>query len=129
MPSLPPCPDEPDEEVLSTRAAAEAHRMVKLCHLAGIVKPCGRGRKLTLRPWAANPNPNPNPNPNQVWRRRAWWISSGCRGAGRQTTARRPVSRQPTARRPVAVVEDNADDDDDAGADDDDDDDDADAQQ
>ena len=37
MPSLPPCPDEPDEEVLSTRAAAEAHRMVKLCHLAGIV--------------------------------------------------------------------------------------------
>ena len=38
---------------LSTRAAAEAHRMVKLCHLAGIVKPCGRGRKLTLRPWAA----------------------------------------------------------------------------
>jgi hypothetical protein len=74
-------------------------------------------------------NPNPNPNPNQVWRRRAWWISSGCRGAGRQPTARRPVSSQPTARRPVAVVEDNADDDDDAGADDDDDDDDADAQQ
>ena len=76
---LPPCPDEPDEEILSTRAAAEAHRMVKLCRLAGIVKPCGRGRKLTLRPWAANPNPNPNPNPNQVWRRRAWWTSSGCR--------------------------------------------------
>ena len=39
-----PCPDEPDEDVLSMRAAAEAHRMVKLCHLAGIVKPCGRGR-------------------------------------------------------------------------------------
>ena len=53
MPSLPPCPDEPDEEVLSTRVAAEAHRMVKLCHLAGIVKPCGHGRKLTLRPGAA----------------------------------------------------------------------------
>ena len=50
---LPPCPDEPDEEILSTRAAAEAHRMVKLCRLAGIVKPCGRGRKLTLRPGAA----------------------------------------------------------------------------
>ena len=50
---LPPCPDEPDEEILSTRAAAEAHRMVKLCHLAGIVKPCGHGRKLTLRPGAA----------------------------------------------------------------------------
>ena len=27
--------------------------MVKLCHLAGIVKPCGHGRKLTLRPGAA----------------------------------------------------------------------------
>ena len=32
--SHPPCPDEPDEEVLSTRAAAEAHRMVKLTSCA-----------------------------------------------------------------------------------------------
>ena len=90
------------------RAAAEAHRMVKLCHLAGIVKPCGRGRtyvEAVVRCDCANPNPNPNPNPNQVWRRRAWWTSFGCRGAGRQPTAR-PLARQPAARRPVAVVED-----------------------
>ena len=31
---------------LSTRAAAEAHRMVKLCHLAGIVKPLVVGASL-----------------------------------------------------------------------------------
>ena len=43
----------PDEEVLSTRAAAEAHRLIDMCRKKGIVKAAGRGRKLTLRPWAA----------------------------------------------------------------------------
>ena len=42
-----------DEEVLSTRAAAEAHRLIDMCHKKGIVKTAGRGRKLSLRPWAA----------------------------------------------------------------------------
>ena len=42
-----------DEEVLSTRAAAEAHRLIDMCRKKGIVKAAGRGRKLTLRPWAA----------------------------------------------------------------------------
>ena len=42
-----------DEEVLSTRAAAEAHRLIDMCRKKGIVKAAGCGRKLTLRPWAA----------------------------------------------------------------------------
>ena len=42
-----------DEEVLSTRAAAEAHRLIDMCRKKGIVKAAGRGRKLSLRPWAA----------------------------------------------------------------------------
>ena len=43
----------PDEEVLSTRAAAEAHRLIDMCRTTGIVQAAGRGRKLSLRPWAA----------------------------------------------------------------------------
>ena len=43
----------PDEEVLSARAAAEAHRLIDMCRKKGIVKAAGCGRKLTLRPWAA----------------------------------------------------------------------------
>jgi hypothetical protein len=43
----------PDEEVLSTRAAAEAHRLLDMCRKNGIVQAAGSGRKLTLRPWAA----------------------------------------------------------------------------
>ena len=42
-----------DETVLSTRAAAEAHRLIDMCRKKGIVKAAGRGRPPTLRPWAA----------------------------------------------------------------------------
>ena len=45
---------DPDEEVLTTRAAAEAQRMLKLCRSTGIL-PSGQhaGRKFSLRPLAA----------------------------------------------------------------------------
>ena len=42
-----------DEEVLSTRAAAEAQRLIDMCREKGIAKAAGRGRPPTLRPWAA----------------------------------------------------------------------------
>ena len=34
----------PDEEVLSTRAAAEAHRLLDMCRKNGIVQAAGRAR-------------------------------------------------------------------------------------
>ena len=43
----------PDEEVLSTSAGAEAHRLLDMCRKNGIVQAAGRGRKLSLKPWAA----------------------------------------------------------------------------